>query len=146
MINIEDIPASLRTQTFPPTGGHWVISQDLIIELTLGPKVKEHENVVAEALWAESLLRKLKALDHSQKWDAITSLEKLPKQDNPPLAMRLSYARMIKDKQTRSVAMVHATGWNKAITQTFIITMGSSRKVKFFETSEEARKWILSVR
>ena len=112
-----DIPSQLRDQTFPPTGGRWVVHDPHLIEIILGPNIADRQNVIAEARWAENLFHQLKALDSGQRWDAITSLENLPKQDTPPLTMRIIYANMIRDPQTRYVSIVHATGWNKAITK-----------------------------
>jgi hypothetical protein len=140
----KDIPDEFRFQPFAPTGGSSSIHDDHIIELILGPQVKIREDVVGEARWFEELYGRLKVLDPAQTWNAIVSLHELPPQYTPPLETRLIFAGIMKDSQTRRVGMVNMTGWHKRVTQLYILTMSSRNKMKFFDTLEEARAWILS--
>lgn len=140
----KNIPDEFRFQTFELTGGTSSIHDDHIIELILGPRTEEHYNVVAEAHWFENLYARLKALDPQQQWNAIVSLHNLPRRFTPPLEMRLVFASIMKDPQTRRVGMVNMTGWHKRITQIYILTMSSRNKMKFFNSVDEARAWILS--
>lgn len=140
----KNIPDEFRFQRFEPTGGSSSIHDDHIFELILGPRTEEHKHVVAEAHWFEDLYSRLRALDPQQQWNAIVSLGQLPARYTPPLEMRLVFAGIMKDSQTRRVGMVNMTGWHKRITQLYILTMSSRHKMKFFNTVDEARQWILS--
>lgn len=138
------LPKELRFQTFEPTGGTWAIHDDHIVELVLGPRVEEHKHVVAEAHWVEELYNELKGLDPGQKWNAIVSLAEVPSHPNPPLEMRVVFAEVLKDPQTRRVGVVNVTVFQKGIIKTFLITSSSRHKLKFFDTVDEARAWVLS--
>lgn len=143
-MDLAALPNEFRFQTFPATGGTWAIHDNHIVELVLGPRVEEPKHVNAEAHWVRDLYERVKALDPSQKWNAIVSLHKHPKQPNPPLEMRIVFANILKDPQTRRVGVVNATGFQKAIIQTFLITSVSRNKLKFFDTVDEARAWVVS--
>lgn len=139
----DKIPEEFRYQTFQPTGGVWSIHDDHIVELVLGPKVEEHKHVVAEAHWIEDLYTRLKALDRMQQWNAIVSLHKQPARPNPPLEMRIVFANILKDPQTRRAGMVNFSIWQQRIIKLYIVTSASRHKLKFFDSADEARKWIL---
>ena len=121
-----------------------MINDDHIVELVLGPEVKERLQVAAEAHWIEDLFTRLKELDPPQMWNAIVSLHTQPKKPNPPLEMRAVFASILKDPRTRRVGLVNFTRFQKTIITTYIVTTGSRHKLKFFDSVDAARAWILS--
>lgn len=139
----EDSPI-LRRETFPPTGGEWFVRENGIIELTLGPKVEEAKHVTAEAHWSVDLLEQLKEQNPRGVWTVVTNLERLPPRYNPPLALRAVYAGVLKDPRLRRIAIVHASKTHRMVVQTFLLTSSSRHKLKFFDTIDEARAWVVS--
>ena len=137
-------PKILRRESFPPTGGEWFMRDDGLIEYTLGPKVEEHKHANAEAHWSVDLLEEEKTKNPNGVWSVIANLDRLPPHYNPPLELRVTYAKVLQDPKLHRIAIVHASKFHQLIVNTFLLTSASRKKLKFFDTEPEARVWVLS--
>lgn len=144
-MKLEKISSELRSVDFPITGGMWKIDTVSIIEISLGPNVREKNYSVAESQWAVDLLDQLHKLDPEQHWSALIDLGKIPKHFHPPLATRVNYTEMMKDPLTDKVAFINHTSVHRMIIKAFMITQNISSKIRFFKSKEKALEWLKKI-
>ncbi|MBI4415248.1 MAG: hypothetical protein HY566_03350 [Candidatus Kerfeldbacteria bacterium] len=135
------IPESLRRQTHEHTGGTWECD-DAVVTLTLGPKIQDPNLDTAEAQWAADLYEQLKGATPGRQWSAVVDLGKLPRRWQPPLAMTMIFAKMMKDPMTKRVAMIHVSHFQREVVRLYLLTKGSVGKIRFFERFDEAAAWV----